>query len=97
MFVGDVVRNYKAESSLREFAERLNQGLPDDKRITYASIGYWINQQGNPSTDYLINLLLHTRDWRFDFALECLCAIRPDVWGRPDGKMWRLAKQMRGD
>lgn len=93
MTVAQVVEKYMAETglTLRAFAEALTESVQTD--LTHSSVYFWKTGQVEPNTDFLILLLLHYRDWRFDFALECLEAKKPDVWG-PAGRIWNVRKEV---
>ena len=76
--------------SLRSFAEKLIESLPS-VNLSHATIINWRKGKTEPETDFLEAMLVayDPGDWRFDFALTCLQAKSPLVWGR-DGVVWVL-------
>ncbi len=77
-----VVSSYRKQSglSLRNFAQELSAGLKEEDRITYETIRNWERGIYNPNFGLLMTLVMTTRDWRSDFAFDCLSAIRPEIY-----------------
>lgn len=78
--------------SLRPFAEKLIESLPS-VGLTHVTIINWRKGKTEPETDFLEAMLAAygPNDWRHDFALACLAAKSPLVWGR-EGIVWQLVK-----
>ena len=90
--VQDVVQRYleNAGVSLRKFAEALTESVRFDG-LSHNAVMLWRDGISEPDTDFLCLMLLAYKDWRFDFALECLAAKRPEIWGVPEGEIWSIA------
>jgi hypothetical protein len=88
----NIVNHYLDEQglTLRAFADELNEKM-GEKNISHVSIANWREGRYEPSTDFLVLLILKYRDWRFDFALECLAAKDPEVWGT-EGAIWKVRR-----
>ncbi len=80
--------------SLREFAAALNERLTANSSVTHVSVANWRDGKFEPATDFLCLLVMRYRDWRFQFALECLAAKHPDVWGYPNGGIWLAGREI---
>ena len=86
---------YQAKTglTLRGFAESLNEKLVDTS-VSHVSVGNWQRNQAEPATDFLTLVVMRYRDWRFDWALDCLAAKLPEVWGVPGGGVWAAAQEL---
>ena len=75
MNVKSIVADYLINNKMtvREFADALN--------TSHATVINWRNGATEPSTDFLTSIMLKHKDWRFDFAYQCLQEKSPDVWG----------------
>ena len=93
--ISEIVEMYQNKTglTLRGFAEALNEKLVNTS-VTYSSVGYWKSGNVEPATDLLTLCVMRYRDWRFDFALACLAAKLPEVWGVPDGGVWAAAQEL---
>lgn len=93
--VSEVIDKYlqKTKISYREFSGALNESLVNAS-VTHVTVSNWKSGVYEPGTDFLVLMLLKYRDWRFDFALECLAAKEPDVWGVPNGGIWKVARKL---
>jgi hypothetical protein len=98
LMVKEVVQKYLTVTgmTLRAFADALTCGLSHDGDTgpSHATVINWRDGKTEPPTDLLTLILLRWRDWRFDFALECLATKRPEVWGE-NGGIWRVARELR--
>ena len=76
--------------SLRGFAERLTESLPS-VGLSHATIINWRKGSSEPDTDFLEAMLVayEPSDWRHVFALACLGAKSPLVWGE-NGVVWHI-------
>lgn len=97
--IHEIVQNYLNETrlTLRGFAEALMEKIVSDEEIitlSHAAVSAWAQGQSEPKTDLLTLILMRYKDWRFDFALACLAAKRPDVWG-VGGGIWEVAHLLR--
>lgn len=95
MRISEITQRYldKTGMTLRKFADELCQGLTLDQDVcvSHVTVINWRTGRTEPGTDFLTLVLMNHRDWRFDFALECLMAKHPEVWG-PNGGIWQVAK-----
>jgi hypothetical protein len=82
--------------TLRDFAAALSQDLGDGFKITHPTVINWRDGKTLPETDFLALVAIRYRDWRRDFALECLALKKPEVWSEPGG-FWELARERRGE
>lgn len=94
--VQDVVIRYleKTGLPLRKFADSLAQNIRDET-LSHTAVLRWREGRSVPDTDFLLTCMLIYRDWRHDFALDCLAAKNPEFWG-PHGGVWQAAKQIYG-
>ncbi len=81
-----IVKKYRQQRglSLRRFAEAL-QGdaiLSADlgMEISHQTIKNWEDGIHNPQFSFLMMLAMTARDWRMDFAFDCLAALRPQLY-----------------
>jgi hypothetical protein len=95
--ISDITKNYldKTGMTLRRFADELCSGLSydGDINVSHVTVINWRDGKTEPGTDFLTLVLLRNHDWKADFALECLAAKRPEVWG-PDGGIWQIVKRI---
>lgn len=94
--IQDIVERYmefgQVKGGLRGFADALNEEI--DNKISHVAVANWLTGKNDPATDFLVLLILKYRDWRFDFGLECLAAKDAEVWGRPNGGIWKAGREM---
>ncbi len=83
--VGPVIRRYQRVRQLsdKQLIQALLEKIPDET-ISTRSMTYWKVGERRPSTAFLVQVLMKYKDWRFDFALDCLAIKHPDVYGSPD-------------
>ncbi|MGI6739862.1 MAG: helix-turn-helix domain-containing protein [Brevefilum sp.] len=81
-----IVKKYRQQRglSLRRFAEAL-QGdttLSADlgMEISHQTIKNWEDGNHKPQFSFLMMLAMTARDWRGDFAFDCLAALRPQFY-----------------
>lgn len=74
----------------RSFAAWLTESLPS-RELSHATVINWRLHGKQPDTDFLQELLAayEPGDPRHQFALRCLAAKSPLVWGG-DGIVWKL-------
>jgi hypothetical protein len=96
MQMKEIVSRYMDQQgmTLRGFAEALSERLPGEE-IGHSTVVNWREGKTAPTTDFLVTVLMRYRDWRFDFALECLAEKRPEVWG-PQGEIWQAVRDIAG-
>ena len=73
--VEQIVKNFRGEISLRDFAESLTAGI-EGLSISYQTISNWENGT-KPDKWTLVQIAIRTSDWRQEFALEVLCNLDP--------------------
>jgi transcriptional regulator with XRE-family HTH domain len=75
-----IVKEYRKERgfSLRKFAEALSKDIPED--ISHQTVKNWEDGVHEPDFSFLVGLALTIRDWRGDFAFDCLAAMKPDIY-----------------
>jgi hypothetical protein len=83
--IKDVTEHYLHVTglTLRGFADALSEHITPDGGIalSHPTIMNWRDGKTEPGTDLLTLCLMRYRDWRFDWALGCLAAKRPEIWG----------------
>lgn len=91
--VKDIVGEYLeiSQLTLRGFSDALVENLHGD--LSHATIINWRDGKSEPDTDFLCLVLMRYRDWRFDFALKCLAAKKPEVWGEGGG-IWDVTRRL---
>jgi hypothetical protein len=96
MQVKEVVGKYLIQSglSLRGFAAALTERIQGE--VSHPTVISWRDGKSEPSSNILALILIRYRDWRFDFALEALEAKAPEIWGRDDGGIWQVARDLEG-
>jgi hypothetical protein len=75
-----IIREYRTQRflSLRGFAEALSGGTNGD--ISHQAIKNWEDGVHEPDFQFLVTMALTNRDWRGDFAFDCLAAMRPEFY-----------------
>lgn len=79
-----IVKRYRGEKSLREFAFDISHKLPDP--ISYTTIKNWEDKVFLPAYYPILAIALHNDDWRRKFALEILDVLKPEYFS-PDGNL----------
>jgi len=76
----NVTKNYRADRklSLESFAVSLSEKLPE--YTSKQTIKNWEDGKHKPSVYYLLTIALTYSDWRRDFALDGLAAIKPELY-----------------
>jgi transcriptional regulator with XRE-family HTH domain len=76
-----IVKKTRTQQHLTQdgFAEALCEQLPG-VNLTKQAISNWERGAQTPDYMFLIAVLMTYKDWRFDFAHQCLQALRPRVW-----------------
>ena len=79
--ISKVIKKYRNQQSITQegFANRLCEGIPGVD-LTKQAISNWERDAQTPDYMFMISVLMSYRDWRHDFALECLQVMRPEVW-----------------
>lgn len=82
--ISNLVKKYRKqkEKTQEEFAQSLCERLPGVD-LTKQAISNWERGSQTPDYMFLIAVLMTYRDWRHDFAFECLQVLRPAVWADP--------------
>jgi transcriptional regulator with XRE-family HTH domain len=77
-----IVSEYRKQRglSLHDFAQELSEDLKPQEHVTYETIRNWENGIYQPNFQLLMTLALTVRDWRGDFAFDCLAAMKPDIY-----------------
>jgi hypothetical protein len=70
MTIPEVVKKYRKDYSLREFAQMLSEGMPHS--ISHQAVKFWEDGTWKPSIYYMLVLAENHLDWRSDFAQEVL-------------------------
>ena len=72
----------KQPATLRHFAASLSEVLqPIGKRISHQSIKNWSDRRYLPDIFVMLQIATEARhDWRRDFALDILAALRPESY-----------------
>ncbi len=85
-----ITREYRQRLGLtyRGFAEAMQEHLVNIG-ISHQSVVNWEKGITDPGTDFLLVCLVTYRDWRAQWAMDCLCAKLPEVFER-DGNNIRL-------
>ena len=89
--IGEIVKKYRAsqQMTLRDFAEALSI---DSQTVSYETIRNWEEGKYQPRYHFFIALMMCTKDWRRDFAIDCLSFIKPDIY-KPITEIGRSAIQ----
>lgn len=76
-----IVINYRKSRklSLRAFASALVEKTTGES-ITHQSIKNWEDGTATPNYGFLMMLAMRCRDWRGDFAFDCLAARNPAIY-----------------
>lgn len=74
-----ITREYRKQRkfSLRAFAEALGNG---SQEISHQTIKNWEDGTNEPDFSFVMTLVMKTRDWRMDFALDLLAAMKPEIY-----------------
>ena len=79
----EIVKAYRKMQhlSLRKFANKINQQLVNTD-VTYGTVNRWedTEQQYEPDMRLLFECIATYRDWRAEWAAECLKAMWPDLF-----------------
>lgn len=73
-----IVKRYRGEKSLRDFAGDLSSKMPEP--ISYTSIKNWEDEIFLPAYYPILAIALNNEDWRRQFALEILAVLKPDYY-----------------
>lgn len=79
--VAEIVKKYKGNKTLREFARELCEGVKG-VNLTYQAVHYWEHGKFLPSTNTMLTIFANTGDWRHDFAGEVLEVVNPDFYNK---------------
>lgn len=84
----EIVTEYRKvrELSLRDFADSLSEH--ETASFSYQTIKNWEDGATTPSRLELIGLAAIYADWRKEFAIDCLAALRPRIF-KPVGEIGR--------
>jgi hypothetical protein len=96
MTIAEITRKYMRQFLLTQekFTEALCEHLVNTN-ISRSSVSYWLNGKYEPETDFLLICLAVHKDWRAEWAIECLCAKLPEVFDRNlDGRMIVLSNRI---
>ncbi len=79
--INKIVKKYRQNTHLTQeaFAESLCVKIPGVS-LTKQAISNWERGAQTPDYMFLVAVFMAYGDWRSDFALECLAALRPSVW-----------------
>ena len=77
-----ITRKYRSQRdlSLRDFAKKLSEDLVGGEKVSHQTIKNWEDGVHKPDFSFLVTMALTKRDWRGDFALDCLATIRPQIY-----------------
>lgn len=79
----EVTRAYRAAQklSLRGFADEINQDLVNTN-VTYGTVSRWEQERNyyEPDLRLLFECIATYRDWRAEWAKDCLRAMFPDLF-----------------
>lgn len=80
--VKDVMQAFKARQTLthQQFADAVTDSLKNTE-ISRVSVTNWCNGKSSPDTDFLLICAVAYVDWRRSWAMECLKAKLPEVFG----------------
>jgi transcriptional regulator with XRE-family HTH domain len=76
-----IVSRYRKSKklSLRKFAAVLVENIQGES-LSYMTVKNWEDGINTPDFSFLMTLALKCRDWRGDFAFDCLAAIKPNLY-----------------
>ena len=85
--LAEAVKTTRKEQDLTQeaFASCLCEWLPGIN-LTKQAVSNWERGAYLPDELFLVSVAIAYSDWRKTFALECLAALRPEIWG-DDHKM----------
>lgn len=69
--------------SQRKFSEAISEKLPGTE-ISENLVNHWESGRQTPAYLLLVGMTLAYSDWRYDWALACLQAIKPELWGEAE-------------
>lgn len=79
----EIVKIYRTGQrlSLRDFADRINEKLINTG-VTYGTVNRWEDEKRpyEPDMRLLFECLATYKDWRANWASECLAAMYPDLF-----------------
>lgn len=80
--ISEIVRKIRKYQGITQesFALAICEEIPGIN-LTKQAISNWERGSQTPDYMFLVSMTLAYKDWRFDFALECLRILRPAVWG----------------
>lgn len=83
--ISEVTRKARKDQRLSqpEFVEALCEGLPGFE-ISDKAVNHWESSRQNPGYLFLVAVFRSYADWRYDWALACLQAIKPELWGEAE-------------
>lgn len=75
-----IVKAYRTSQrlSLRKFADEINQRLVNTD-VTYGTVNRWEDGDYEPDMRLLFECVATYRDWRAEFAVDCMKAMWPDL------------------
>ncbi len=79
--ISQIVKQYRGEKSLREFAADISSGMSDT--VAYTSVKNWEDSVFLPAHYLILAIALSNDDWRREFALKILAILDPDNYS-PD-------------
>jgi len=68
-----------------DFITSLCEKLPGVE-ISDKVVNHWESGRQAPAYLFLVGVVRSYGDWRYDWALDCLQALRPDLWGTESGQ-----------
>lgn len=76
-----IVSRYRKSQklSLRKFAAALVENV-DGESLSYMTIKNWEDGVNAPDFSFLMTIAMKCRDWRGDFAFDCLAALKPHLY-----------------
>jgi hypothetical protein len=88
-----IIQEYRKDRrlSLRGFSNALVENVPNES-ISHQAVHYWEIGNQAPSFSLLLTLAFQTSDWRRNFALDCLAALRPESF-QPAGEIGKRILQ----
>ena len=81
MKVNEITQKFieQGEMTQEKFAEALNFSLRNTG-VSRVSVSNWLNGKYEPTTDFLLIVMMVYNDWRMEWAIRCLCAKLPEVF-----------------
>jgi hypothetical protein len=81
MTIPEIIKKYRAENSLREFAALISEKMIEP--ISYQAVKDWEDGNYIPRYYTILPIAMHYNDWRRTMALEILEVLRPDLLPPP--------------